>query len=389
MYNYYIGIDIAKETNFASVLSSDTSVVIKPFDFSNDILGFEYLINIIDKFQNVIVIMESTSNYHCNLFAYLKAFDIDVAVINPILVDNNRRNSIRKVKNDKVDSSLIAKTAIMNKTKPSHFDNELLEELKSVTRFRRSYTSKRSQTKVKLDNLLNIVFPEYKKQFSDLFGKASIAVLKQYPTTSKLKRAHLSKLTSILQENSKGRFGEDKARSLIELAKSSAASKRSKSYELLITTCITDIHNQNDIIADLDKEINHLMSQIDTHITSIPGIGITLGAEIIAEIGDISKFDSPSKIVAYAGLDASVSQSGNFTASKNSISKRGSSALRYALYTATQVSVQNDPELKEYYNKLRSNGKPHKVAIVACCRKLINRIYIILKDNRPYEIRHK
>lgn len=388
MYDFYIGIDIAKDTNFASVLSSDTSVVIKPFDFSNDILGFEHFINIINDFPNSLIVMESTSNYHCNLFAYLKVFDIDAAIINPILVDNNRRNNIRKVKNDKVDSSLIAKTAIMNKIQPSHFDNELLEELKSVTRFRRSYTDKRSETKVKLDNLLNVVFPEYKKQFSDLYGKASLAVLEQYPTTSKLKRAHISKLTSILQENSKGRFGRDKAIQLIAIAKSSAASKSSKSYELLITTCITDIQNHTDLIADLDKEINHLMMQIDSHITSIPGIGITLGAEILAEIGDISKFDSPSKIVAYAGLDASVAQSGNFTASRNSISKRGSSALRYAIYTATQVSVQNDPELIEYYNKLRNNGKPHKVAIVACCRKLINRIYIILKNNRPYEIRH-
>ncbi len=389
MYDFYIGIDIAKDTNFASVLSSDTSVIIKPFDFSNDILGFEHFINIINDFPNSLIVMESTSNYHCNLFAYLKVFDIDAAIINPILVDNNRRNNIRKVKNDKVDSSLIAKTAIMNKIQPSYFDNELLEELKSVTRFRRSYTDKRSETKVKLDNLLNVVFPEYKKQFSDLYGKASIAVLEQYPTTSKLKRAHISKLTSILQENSKGRFGRDKAIQLIAIAKSSAASKSSKSYELLITTCITDIQNHTDLIADLDKEINHLMMQIDSHITSIPGIGITLGAEILAEIGDISKFDSPSKIVAYAGLDASVAQSGNFTASRNSISKRGSSALRYAIYTATQVSVQNDPELIEYYNKLRNNGKPHKVAIVACCRKLINRIYIILKNNRPYEIRHK
>ncbi len=389
MYDYYIGVDVAKETNFASVLSSDTSVVIKPFDFSNDVLGFEYFINIIDKFQNAIVTMESTSNYHCNLFAYLKAFNIDVAVINPILVDNNRRNNIRKVKNDKVDSTLIAKTAIMNNIKPSHFDNELLEELKSVTRFKRSYVDKRSETKVKLDNLLNVVFPEYKKQFSDLYGKASIAVLKHYPTTSRLMRAHVSKLTSILQENSKGRFGRDKALKLIDLAKNSAASKSSKSYELLVTTCITDIQNQNDLIDDLDKEIKHLMNQIDSYITSIPGIGVTLGAEIIAEIGDISNFASPSKIVAYAGLDASVNKSGNFTASKNSISKRGSSALRYAIYTATQVSVQNDPDLNEYYNKLRTKGKPHKVAIVACCRKLINRIYIILKNNRPYEIRHK
>lgn len=388
MYDFYIGIDIAKETNFASVLSSNTSVIIKPFDFSNDITGFEYFINIIGEFPNALVIMESTSNFHCNLYAYLKAFDIEVAVINPIIVDNHRRNNIRKVKNDKVDSSLIAKTAILNKIQPSNFENELLEELKAVTSFRRSYTHKRSETKVKLDNMLNIVFPEYKKQFSDLYGKAAIAVLAHYPTTSKLKRAHIDKLTSILQDNSKGRFGKDKALQLIEIAKSSAASKSSKPYELLVTTCITDIQNQTELIDALDKEISHIMQQIDSHITSIPGIGITLGAEIIAEIGDISKFDSPSKIVAYAGLDASISQSGNYTASKNSISKRGSSALRYALYMATQVSVQKDPELNEYYNKLISKGKPHKVATVACCRKLINRIYIILKNNRPYEIRN-
>ncbi len=388
MYDFYIGVDIAKDSNVASVLSSDTSVVTKPFDFSNDIYGFEEFINIIDKFHNSIVIMESTSNYHSNLFAYLKAFDVDVAIINPIIVDSNRRNNIRKVKNDNVDSVLIAKSAILNKIQTSHFDNELLETLKSVTRFKRSYISKRSETKLRLDNLLNVVFPEYKKQFSDLYGKASIAVLSHYPTTDKLKRAHLSKLTSILQDNSKGRFGQDKAKQLIHLAKSSAASKSTSSYELLITTCIIDIQNHNDLIDDLDKEIKHLMNQIDSHITSIPGIGITLGAEILAEIGDISKFSEPSKIVAYAGLDASVHQSGNFSSSNNSISKRGSSTLRYAIYTATQISVQNDPELNEYYNKLRNKGKPHKVAVVACCRKLINRIYIILKNNRPYEIRH-
>ena len=129
------------------------------------------------------------------------------------------------------------------------------------------------------------------------------------------------------------------------------------------------------------------MKQTDSYITTIPGIGPVLGAVILSELGDISRFEDAKKLVAYAGIDAAVNQSGNFEGTEVHMSKRGSPYLRRALYTAANVAAFHDPELSAYYQRLRQRGKHHGVAVGAVARKLCYFIFSVLSENRPYELR--
>lgn len=388
---YTIGIDIAKDFNFATIIDSSFNQIIKPFKFNNDIDGFEIFISTINKSlsgdDDILIAMESTGHYHTNLFTYLKAFDYKVSVINPIQTDSIRKQNIRKTKNDKIDSFLVAKTAIIVGAKDTLINPSDIDDLKKLTRFRQSYVFKNSQLKVQMHSLIDLTFPEYSKLFTDMFSNTSLHLLQKFQTAKDFASADIRTLTKILKEHSRGRFGRDKAEELKKLAKSSIASKSTPSYTYLIKLIATDLIEHFKTLKQLDEEINLLMDKLDSPITTIPGVGTTTGAVILSEIGDISKFDVPNKIVAYAGLDASVNESGNFVGTKNKISKRGSTELRSAFYNAAFIASNNDPVLNAYYLKLRSKGKPHRVAIVAVARKLVNITYSVLKNNKPYEIR--
>jgi transposase len=140
-------------------------------------------------------------------------------------------------------------------------------------------------------------------------------------------------------------------------------------------------------VAQLEVAMAELMDQIPQYITSIPGIGLANGAAILGEIGDVHRFDSVDKLVAYAGIDPTVYQTGQFKASEAHMSKRGSPYLRHALWLAATVAVQHDPDLRAFYEAKRKEGKHHGTVIGAVCRKLLARIYVILKEQRPYVIR--
>ena len=138
-------------------------------------------------------------------------------------------------------------------------------------------------------------------------------------------------------------------------------------------------------VAELEEQIFSLLKQTGSYITTIPGIGDTLGAIILSEIGDIHRFDAPNKLVAFAGLDVRVTQSGEFTGTRQKISKRGSPYLRRAIWLAASRAAFCDPILSEYYQGLRARGKHHLTAVGAVSRKLCNTIYTILKEDRPWQ----
>jgi transposase len=234
--------------------------------------------------------------------------------------------------------------------------------------------------------LLDQVFPEYEKLFSDTFGKASKELLLNYQTPEDMLAISSKDLVSLLTKASKGKFKQDKAEQIKKAASGSFGVRFAKdAFSFQIKQLIEQINFLEKQLGDLDKEITKLLARTNTVITTISGVGNILGAAIISEIGDIERFDTPGKLVAFAGLDASVSQSGEFSGTRGRLSKRGSPYLRRAIWMAASRACFCDEILSAYYQSLRARGKHHLTAVSAAARKMCNIIFVILKENRPYQ----
>lgn len=388
--NYFLGIDIAKTNHVASLINNNGDVVIRAIKFTNSNEGFNRLLNTIQSklgdLSNIEVAMEATGHYWLSLYSALTDNNFNVSVYNPYQIKSYRgAYNNRKQKNDIIDSIIIADYLRVFGSKESKFPEEKLLSLKQLTRFRANIVANVSSLKVQVIGLLDKVFPEYKKLFCDTFGNTSKQLLLNCPTPDDIINISTTKLANLLSKNSKGRFNKDTALHIKEVAKSSFGIKFTTdacSFEIKqLINQIVFLESQIDAVS---KEIKELYNELDSHLLSVPGIGDNLAPIILAEIGDINKFDKPSKLIAFAGTDSSENQSGNKLSSNDKTSKRGSPYLRHAIYTASLVAISNEPELRAYYDKKISEGKHHFVALAGISRKLLTIIYYILKEDRDY-----
>ena len=222
--------------------------------------------------------------------------------------------------------------------------------------------------------------------FDSVFSKASIAVLRKYSTPQKVKNAHLGKLTDLLMESSNGHFGEWKAHQLKEAACSSFGIDDSDGvYSMLLGMFLEQILSLTAQADSLEKQISVFFQEFNNPLTSIPGVGTVLAATILSEIGDITRFSSADKLLAYAGLDPSVKQSGEFKSNQNRMSKRGSPYLRRAIWLASTVAVHRDPMFQTYYEKKISEGLHYMNVIGHVSRKMTTVIFAVLRDGQPYQ----
>lgn len=382
----FIGIDIAKSTHFASAVNSDGEVLVEPFKFSNNDEGFQKFINTFSNFNisDCLVGLESTGIYGDNLTSFLFNKGFKIGRINPIQTDSLRSSNIRKTKNDKIDTFLIAQCLMLKHyTLVTQNDIELIK-LRCLCRFKSDVLKSQSKAKTQLVNCLDIAFPELANFFNNnLHIKSSYALLSKYPTAKIIANVKVKTLTNLLYSASKGHFKEDKAISLKELAKRSIAMDN-PSIGTQIKMLIEQIQMLQKQIDLLDIDISNIMEQLDSPISSIPGIGIWLGAIIISEIGDINRFNSPKKLLAFAGLDPSVRQSGSFNATNTKMSKRGSRHLRYAINRAAQLIIWNDDTFYQYYSTKLAQGKSYLNAIGHVSHKLTRIIFKLLKTNTTF-----
>ena len=387
---YYIGIDIAKNKHEVSIIDSSGKLLSESISFSNTIKGFEKLIKYLSSYNvysyNCIVGMEATGHYWLSIYSYLVEYEFNTFVINPIQSEAFRKMYIRKTKTDSKDSFVIAQVMRFGEFSSSPLLDERMFELKNLTRYRFSLVDESSDWKRKLITLLDQVFPEYDKLFSDIFGVTSKNLLSKYPLPEDILSISTETLAELLAKCSNGRFGFAKAEEIQNLALNTFGVKFAKrSFSFQIKQIINQISFLEEQLKFLEKEIKYLLNDINPIITTITGIGSVLGASIIAEIGDISRFEKASQLVAYAGLDVSVKQSGEFNAiNSTKLSKRGSPYLRRAIWLASTVAAFKDPALSVYYTNLRNRGKAHGTAMGAVARKLTNIIFAVLRDNKPY-----
>ncbi len=327
----YVGIDIAKLTHFATCISSDGEIRLEPFKFLNDNNGFDFLSSKLNELEDrdIIIGLESTAHYGNNLLRYLVSKNYNVCILNPITTSSLRKQNIRKTKTDKVDALIIAKAIMLSDNLRFVSFNDLdLLELKSLGRFRQKTIKHRTRLKIQLTSYVDQVFPELQYFFkSGLHQKSVYAVLKEAPSP----RAIAS-------------------------------------------------------MKQVESSIEDIMTLCDSPIMTIPGIGFINGGMIIGEIGDIHRFSKPNKLLAFAGLDPSVYQSGNFSAKSTRMSKRGSRVLRYALINAAHNVTKNNKTFKTYYENKISEGRSHYSALGHCAGKLVRVIFKILKDDIPFNL---
>ena len=388
---FYLGIDIGKNTHVASLVDDKKKVIFKAFSFSNSIDGAESLILKLEAFKNELEVgMEATGHYWLSLYSYLVEKNFTVRVINPIQTDGWRQGiEIRKRKTDIIDSLLIADLLRYGDFVETSLSNEDYLSLRNLSRFRSYLISSIGDLKRKTIALLDQVFPEYASSFSNIFGKTSKEILSNFSTPSDFEDINSDDLNTFLESVTRKNYASKKIDELSKKASSSFGINFClDSFSLQIKMLIEQISFIQNQVSDVENEIELLLEKLNSPITTIPGIGSVNAATILGEIGDIKRFSNPSKLVAYAGLDASISQSGEYEATYNHMSKRGSPYLRRALFQSALRAEFCDPVFSDYYQKKISEGKHHLVATNAVARKLCHTIFAVLTKDEPYQVQN-
>ena len=386
----YVGIDVAKDKHDCFITNSDGEVLFKSFTISNSKEGFDELYrrmeSVSDDLTKVKVGLEATGHYSYNLLGFLLDKGLTTYVINPLHTNLYRKSfSLRKTKTDKVDSRTIAAMLMSDVNLKSYSDISYHnEELKSLTRYRFNKVKQRAKRKTSVSRLVNILFPELEKLVPSLHLVSIYALLSEFPGASHIASAHLTRLSNLLSESSKGRYSRDTSILFREAARNSIGSVMpAKSLELKHT--IKLIQELTVEIDEIEAAIKQIMDEdIQSPILTIPGISYRMGAMIIAEIGDFSHFDSPDKILAYAGMSPSTYQSGQLDNCYSHMEKRGSKYLRYALYNATKYVCHWDEAFGAYLEKKCSEGKHYNVALSLAAKKLVRLIFAMEKSGQAY-----
>ncbi len=386
----YVGIDVASQKHDCCIIDSDGVVLVNNFTFANTREGYDFLFDTIVSFLpnkkalDVRIGLESTGHYSNNLCSFLLSKNLNITVFNPLQVNLYRKaQSLRKTKTDKTDARFLAVMLFSDDSKSYTPISYQITELKSLVRHRFRLIALRSKLKVSVSRLVTILFPELHSAVWSIHQSSSYALLLEYPTAKAISECHLTKLTNLLHDNSRGKYGRDRAAQLRELAsKSIGINSISVGFELQQT--IRLIKNMQEEIDILDKHIKTVMKELNSPILTIPGISFTLGAIILAEVGDITNFQSPAKLLAYAGLEPSTYQSGNYTAGKTPMVKRGSTYLRWAFLNAARLVAMRDDTFKAYCQKKKAEGKHHFVVMSHVGKKLVRVVFQLLKTNTAF-----
>ena len=384
----YVGIDIAKNTHWASAMNSDGEILLEPFSFQNNNEGFQKFISKLSSFdkQKMLIGLESTAHYGENIISYLFNLDYKIGIINPIQTSNLRKSNIRKTKNDKVDTFIIIKSLTLNNYNLVTTRDINNIKLKGLGRSRHNLIVMRSRSKIQLASFIDQLFPELNKFFKgNLHLNVSYQLLKEYSSPKDISSLHLTKLSNILHDNSHGRYNKEDAIRLRELAKNSVGIDN-PTLSLQIKQAILQIELYTEQIEEVEKLSKQILDEMKSKLLTIPGMSYNQATVIHGFIGDISRFNKSCQLLAYSGLDPSIYQSGNFEARSTRMSKRGNSLLRYNLVYAAHNLVLHNNTFKEYYDLKRSQGKSHYCALGHCAHKLVRIIFKMLKSNVNFDL---
>lgn len=397
-----VGIDVAKESSYYCILAPTGEVFLKPFKAQNDLQGLNYVLDRLKKTEEAFgikpaVVLESTGHYSLRLVHTFTSHMYEVFLVNPIQSHSIKTAAIRKVKTDKIDCEDLARLYMLKELTPAHIPSSDLADLKVLCRTLHELIKQKARTVSKLAASLEPIWPGFHLAFSNLSSKGALAILSNYPSPTSFLKADPETLIQliVIVSRRKRNFAEKKYEILRKTAEEALLiGVPVKAYAVTVGTWTVSLKQIIELIDDLNTSIRALSSNISNValLQTIPGIGESLAPIIAGEIGDIHRFHSAKQLVAYAGVDPSVRQSGKFVGTKNRLTKRGSPYLRWALFIAATVSVRKDsrgflnPVIGEYYeNKIKTKAK--KQALGAVMNKLLRIIFSILKNQKPFELR--
>jgi len=389
-----IGIDISKDKSDICIKDKLGNDLVKRFKITNTKADLGILYEIIERIKSkipgnsdVVFGMEATGIYSLPLYSALKRDGHKVKLYNPIQTNGFRKMNIRKTKTDPIDSAIIADMLRFSQAPEVNPIKDLnLYQLRELVRIRDRLVDKQTICKVQMIRNIDTVWPGYSTVMKRDTGATSIAILKKYSGPSKVRAESFEKFYELVKMKSRSKISRIKAEEIYAHAGNILTIPELDSIiSVEIKTLIKELELFDEQIRSIEKKIEAVMDLIDSKIMSIPGIGETLGPLILGEIGDANRFSTAKKLIAFAGLDPIVSQSGRFENKSGKISKRGSPLLRKGLFLAANVAIQNDENLKRFYDKKRSEGKHHFSALNAVAAKILRITYWVLKNNKDYK----
>lgn len=382
-----IGIDIGKFKHCAAVYeSSSSSVLVKPFFFDNNRSGFLSLLETVGPFsESAVFAMEDTGHYSQNLIAFLVEKDFHTVLINPVTTDSFRKSKLKSTKTDRTDAVLIAQVYAAGLPSRTITKKDLLlKDSKQYARMHHDVKEEENRLKNQLQKELDIVFPEYNSLFKTKYSRPYMDILKEFPSARSLAGTDIRNIRKVVNAPHKGRKVSLSAEDLKNLAKKSIGLD-SPSAELNIRFLIQKIEMLQEQLAEIDKKIEELSTELNSPIFSIPGIGAITGVTLLGECQDISKFSNAAKLISYFGMDPYQYQSGIYQSAHGRLSKHGSKYARKSLYQAIMPVIRFEPAFHAYYTKKREEGKSHRCAQGHAVRKLLRVIYHLCTQDIPYQ----
>lgn len=384
---YLIGIDISKFKHDCFIATETGLVIAESFSFDNNQEGFNDFLKLLlslDQSQEIRIGLEATGHYGTNLKLFLHEHNFSFMEFNPILSDRFRQvSSLRKTKNDKIDAKLISKMLLSYDYKTNSSISYHILKLKSLTRFRKRLVKNRTIYKERLINILDIAFPEYSNYFTQVWGKVSFYILKNFPTAKDISNIDVEEIMPIIHSLSKGHYSMIKLIKLVEASKVSIGFKND-SHILELQLTINLIEQMDIAIDQVEDEITSIMKQFNFKTATIPGISLISAASIVSEFEDFSKFSSSNQLLSFAGLEPAIYESGT-QQTYGHIVKRGSSYLRETLMNVAPFIMNYNPIFYKYYLKKRNEGKCHRVALTHLVKKLLRVIYYLEVNNLSFD----
>jgi transposase len=407
--NPVIGLDVAKGESQVQAFLDKKQPYKKSFKVAHTLEGLSNLLDFIKEVEDISgghppIVLESTGHYHTPIVQYFEDRGYLLIIVNPLISYRAKSSSLRKVKTDIIDAHHLCELYYKEDLEPYKQRGIQLLNLRNLTRQHENITGMFVQTKLQFQAVLDQVFPEYCGVFGALYSDVSLLTLQAFPTSEEVLEAGEETIANKIKVFCKSRsqqWANSQAEKLMAAAAQNPFQKALyHSLSLSLNMYINMLLEYKKHLSTLEGEIDALTKDIEECkiIRSIPGIGEKIAATIISEIGEIDRFNHPKKLVAFAGIDPSIFESGTFKGTLNRITKRGSSRLRQALYMAVKCAIRDcrkqkttdeiiprNKRLREFYDKKREEGKPFKVAVIACANKLLHWIYALLKSKSTFQ----
>lgn len=381
----FVGIDIAAEEHVVAIVDESGAIVLKPAKFAEDAAGYEKLRGLLGAPDDVLVAMEATGHYWQNLFAALAADGFLIALLNPLRTRRFAEEDLARAKTDAIDAVGIARFAAQKRPAPTAVSEQGTHELRALVRHRDGLIQAFGDSQRKLHRLVDLGFPEFTRYVKDPASMLGTTILAEYPTAQAFVDLPPKRLAKLCYDG-RHKVGPELAASLIAAAKASVGAHHGEGYRVQVRHVCEELALLRRQLGELDRNVRKLLEdhEVGSLLTTIDGIGPDTAARLVAELGDPAKFRNAAALAAYVGVVPGTRQSGKRQLARAPIAPMGHAQLRHWLWMPTLSAVRRNPWLRAFYERLRAEGKPAKVALIAAMRKLLGAIYSVAKNKKPF-----